>query len=61
MSKDASGRIAISFPYDPLRVEKVRTIEGRRWHKDKKYWSFPNTERSLFMKSEDPVRTKNFR
>lgn len=44
LGKDSSGMITISFPYDPLRVEKVRTIEGRKWHKDKKYWSFPNTD-----------------
>ncbi|MBI5187503.1 MAG: tyrosine-type recombinase/integrase [Nitrospirae bacterium] len=32
LDKDSSGRIAVAFPYDPLWVEKVRTIEGRRWH-----------------------------
>ncbi|MBI5187934.1 MAG: hypothetical protein HZA07_02510 [Nitrospirae bacterium] len=32
LGKDSSGRIAVAFPYDPLRVEKVRTIEGRKWH-----------------------------
>lgn len=37
----------VSFPYAPELVEKVKTIEGRRWNKDKKYWSFPNTDGTL--------------
>ena len=38
---DPSGRIIVSFPYDPLLVSKVKTIEGRRWHPAEKHWSFP--------------------
>jgi hypothetical protein len=30
-----------------LFVQKVRTIEGRKWHQDKKYWSFPDTDGTL--------------
>jgi integrase/recombinase XerD len=37
---DPSGRIIVSFPYDPLLVSKVKTIEGRRWHSVEKHWSF---------------------
>lgn len=33
----------VSFPYASQLVEKVKTIDGRKWHKNKKYWSFPNT------------------
>ena len=47
VSKDVSGHIIVSFPYDSHLVEKVRTIDGRKWRKDKKYWSFPNTDGSL--------------
>jgi hypothetical protein len=32
ISNDPSGRIIVSFPYDPLLVAKVNTIDGRRWH-----------------------------
>jgi len=39
---DPSDHIFVSFPYDPLLVAKVKTIEGRRWHPAKKHWSFPN-------------------
>ncbi|MBM4137401.1 MAG: integrase [Nitrospira sp.] len=45
--KDVSGRITVSFLYDPQLVEKVKTIEGRKWHKDEKYWSFPDNDETL--------------
>lgn len=42
ISKDIQqGKILVSFSYDPKFVAKVKTIEGHRWHPDKKYWSFP--------------------
>jgi len=41
ISNDSSGRIIVSFPYDPLLVEKVKSIDGRRWHPAEKHWSFP--------------------
>jgi hypothetical protein len=47
VSNDPSGRIIVSFPYDPLLVEKVKSIDGRRWHPVEKYWSFPNTDGTL--------------
>lgn len=47
ISKYVSGRIIVSFPYDPNLVAKVRTIDGRKWHKDKNYWSFPDTDGTL--------------
>jgi len=40
VSNDPSGRIIVSFPYDPLLVSKIKTIEGRRWHPAEKHWSF---------------------
>jgi len=41
------GEIVVSFSYDPKFVAKVKTIEGHRWHPDKKYWSFPNSNGTL--------------
>jgi len=41
--KEESGRIKVSFPYNPFLVEKVKAIEGRRWHPEEKFWSVPNT------------------
>jgi len=44
ISNDPSGRIIVSFPYEPLLVSKVKTIDGRRWHPVEKHWSFPDTD-----------------
>jgi len=41
ISKDASGRITVTFSYDPAHVTKVKGIEGYRWQPKEKYWSFP--------------------
>ena len=37
-----SGRMIVSFPYDLLPVEKVKSIDGGRWHPAGKHRSFPN-------------------
>jgi hypothetical protein len=37
ISKDPSGRIIVSFPYNPLIVSKVKIIKGRRQHPVKKH------------------------
>ena len=61
VSNDLSGPIAISFPYDPVLVGKVKTIDGHRCHSAEKYWSFPNRENILqrilkvFAKNEAPI------
>lgn len=47
ISNDPSGRIILSFPYDPLLVSKVKTIDGRRWHPVEKHWSFPKLDGML--------------
>jgi hypothetical protein len=44
IDKDTSGRIVVSFPYDPIIVSRVKAIDGRRWHPAEKHWSFPNKE-----------------
>jgi hypothetical protein len=49
-SKDSSGSIAVTFPYDPQLVEKVRTIEGRRWH------SFP----LVIVRGEAPKQSQGY-
>ena len=32
ISKDQSGQLAVTFPYNPLLVAKVKTILGHYWH-----------------------------
>ncbi len=44
INTDSSGRIKVAFHYDPQLVQKVKTIDGRKWHKDEKYWSFPDSD-----------------
>ncbi len=48
IGKDLQQRkIVVSFSYNPRFVAKVKTIEGRSWHPDKKHWTFPYSENIL--------------
>jgi hypothetical protein len=47
ISKSDASEFKISFPYNPIFVEKVKTIEGRKWDPKEKYWSFPKTDGTL--------------
>jgi len=40
ITKDDAG-IVVTFSYNPLLVEKIKTIPGDRWDSEKKFWSFP--------------------
>lgn len=40
----ASGRITVSFPYDPEVVARLRTVKTRKWHPDGRYWSFEHSK-----------------
>jgi len=46
ITKDDAG-IVVTFPYGSLLVEKVKTIPSHRWHSEKKYGSFSNTDGTL--------------
>ncbi|MGE4632089.1 MAG: exodeoxyribonuclease VII large subunit [Planctomycetota bacterium] len=35
------GRIVLSFSYDKMLIEEVKSIAGRKWHRDHKFWSVP--------------------
>ena len=37
------GRLTVLLPYTPERVEKIRTIPGRQWDPQQKYWTVPAT------------------
>lgn len=49
LAEDEKGTkvIKIEFPFNINLVDKVRTIPGRRWHKDSLAWSAPLTPESL--------------
>ncbi len=38
-----NGTLSVEFPYDPLAVDLIRAIPGRRWHKERKFWTIPRT------------------
>ncbi|MFW6247118.1 MAG: hypothetical protein ACOC22_03050 [bacterium] len=35
------NELNIKFRYSPELVNKIRSVSGRWWHVDKKYWSVP--------------------
>ena len=37
------GRLWARFVYTQERVQKIRSVPGRRWHQDEKAWSIPET------------------
>ncbi len=39
--------IKVTFDYNPIYVERVRTIPGRKWHPEEKYWTFPFSKQIL--------------
>lgn len=39
----------ITFPYHPGIVDIVKTIPGRWWHKDEKYWSIPKNHLGMLI------------
>jgi hypothetical protein len=59
ISNDPSGRIIVPFPYDPLLVTKIKTIDSRRWPHIEKYWSFDKLylgESEKYSKDKESVR-----
>jgi len=40
ITKNDAG-IVVTFPYNPLLVEKIKTIPCYKWHPEKKYRNFP--------------------
>ncbi|MFQ6102591.1 MAG: tyrosine-type recombinase/integrase [Anaerolineae bacterium] len=54
------GRLRVILPYAPERVEKIKTIPGRRWDAEQKCWTVPATtgmvERLVSLFTGDRVR-----
>jgi hypothetical protein len=42
IGRSAANRITVSFPYNPDRIAKIKTMQGYRWHPEEKYWSLPS-------------------
>lgn len=47
ISKLGQDRIAVSFFYNPIFIQKVKTVKGYKWHPVEKCWSFPYTNDTL--------------
>jgi integrase/recombinase XerD len=47
VSKTNRKRLVVRMPYSQERVEKIRKIDGRKWHGNKKVWSIPADEQSV--------------
>ncbi|MCX5795006.1 MAG: integron integrase [Elusimicrobia bacterium] len=41
------GRLIVLFPYSPERVEKIKTVPGKIWHKEQRYWSVPRYDKAV--------------
>lgn len=39
--ESANGRFVVHTPYNPDAIEAFRKINGRKWEKESKAWSFP--------------------
>jgi len=42
-----SGWILVELPYSHERVEKIKTISGRKWHENDHCWAIPRTTRTI--------------
>ena len=53
------GRLVVRLPFTAERVEKIKTVAGRRWDPAKKCWTVPNavdmTARLLVLFAGEPV------
>jgi len=48
---DGEGRFALKTPYDPDFVGHLRTVHGRRWDRERKVWTFPNSQKPWVWKA----------
>lgn len=55
------GRLIVRFPFSPEGVARIRSVSGRCWHKEEKYWTVPDCEgmperlAALFADLPEPV------
>jgi len=43
------SRVEVRFPYSPIILERLRTVPGRRWNPEGKFWSIPAVRDCLLM------------
>ncbi len=42
VSPGTPGRLVVRFPYSPEAVAKIKTVGGRYWHVEEKFWTVPD-------------------
>jgi hypothetical protein len=42
-----AGRLIMLFPYFSECVSKIKTLAGRRWHQQEKYWTLPKVNKAV--------------
>lgn len=52
ITKGLNGLLNISFPYDPVLVEKIKRVKGRKWNVKERMWSVPETQDIVEILSE---------
>ena len=40
----SAGEIVVRLPCSPGRLARIKTIDGRRWHPQERYWTVPGGE-----------------
>jgi len=40
----ADEEIKVSFPYNRNYIARIKTIEGHKWHPERRYWSVPYSD-----------------
>jgi integrase len=47
IQKENDGKLLVCFPYSPERVEKIKTVRGKAWVPEGKYWTVPESENAV--------------
>jgi integrase/recombinase XerD len=47
LKKWIDGELQVSFPYDPDSIEKIKSVPGRKWIKENKCWTIPDTDDAI--------------
>lgn len=42
VSPGTPGRLVVRFPYSPEAVMRIKSIWGRHWHVEEKFWTVPD-------------------
>lgn len=48
----SNEELSVSFEYNPILIEKIKTIQGRRWDQSNRHWVIPNNVASKALLEE---------